>query len=159
MARAGGGIVIRILVTGSRFWSDVSLLTGSLDAAAAGHDQVTLIHGRCDPRNTAGERIPWNHALAHPEDGPFLGADWHAGQHAAAQGWTVEEYAANWSLYGNAAGGIRNQTMVNLRPVADVCIGAPLGKSPGTRDCMARARKAGIRVVDVTEPPEPEGLW
>lgn len=159
MARAGGGIVIRILVTGSRFWSDVSLLTGSLDAAAAGHDQVTLIHGRCDPRNTAGELVPWDYALANPGDGLLLGADWHAGRHAVACGWTAEEYAANWAMYGNAAGGIRNQTMVNLRPVAGVCVAAALGKSPGTRDMICRAKAAGIRVVDVTEPPEPEGLW
>ena len=97
--------------------------------------------------------------MAHPEVGPFLGADWHAHLHAVARGWVVEAYAANWLLHGNSAGPIRNQRMVDLRPVANVCVGAPLGKSPGTRDCMARARKAGIRVVDVTEPPEPEGLW
>lgn len=151
--------MIRILVTGSRLWSDVPLLTSSLDAAAAGHDRVTLIHGRCDPRNAVGDRVPWDHALAHPEDGPYLGADWHAHQNAQLRGWSVEEYAANWSMYGNAAGGIRNQHMVNLRPAPDVLVAAPLGGSPGTRDCMARARKAGIRVVDVTEPPEPEGLW
>jgi len=151
--------VIRILVTGSRVWEDVPLLTGSLDEQARGHDHVTLIHGRCDPRNTAGERVSWDDALTHPKDGPYLGADWHAHQHAAVRGWAIEEYAANWFLHGNSAGPIRNQRMVDLRPVADVCVGAPLGKSPGTRDCMARARKAGIRVVDVTEPPEPEGLW
>lgn len=150
---------IRILVTGSRLWRDVPLLSGSLDEQASGHDQVALIHGRCDPRNAAGERIPWDHALAHPEDGPFLGGDWHAHLHAVARGWSIEEYPAKWDLYGLAAGGIRNQHMVNLRPVADVLVAAPLGKPPGIRDCMRRARAAGIRVVDVTEPPEAEGLW
>lgn len=151
--------VIRILVTGSRMWSNVPLLAASLDAAAAGHDHVTLIHGRCDPRNTDGERVPWELALKYPDDGPYLGADWHAHHHALGHGWKIEPYPANWSLYGNGAGPIRNQRMVDLRPPAEVCIGAPLGKSPGTRDCMARARKAGIRVVDITLPPEPQGLW
>lgn len=151
--------MIRILLTGSRMWHDVPLLTAALDDQACGHDHVTLIHGRCDPRNTGGDRIPWGDALADPELGPFLGADWHAHQHAVARGWAVQEYAANWFLYGNSAGPIRNQRMVDLRPSANVCVAAPLGKSPGTRDCMARARKAGIRVVDVTLPPEPEGLW
>jgi hypothetical protein len=159
--------MIRILLTGSRMWHDVPLLTDSLDAAAAGHDQVTLIHGRCDPRTTnAGyiakrgtDRVPWDMALAHAEYGPYVGADWHAHHHAVARGWKIGEYPANWFLYGNSAGLIRNQRMVDLRPIANVCVAAPLGKSPGTRDCMARARKAGIRVVDVTEPPEAEGLW
>jgi hypothetical protein len=151
--------MIRILVTGSRLWSDVPLLTAGLDEQARGHDGVTLIHGRCDPRNADGERIPWGDALAHPEGGPFLGGDWHAHQHAVTRGWSIEEYAANWALYGNSAGPIRNQRMVDLRPAADVLVAAVLGKSPGTRDCMARARKAGIRVVDVTEPPEAAGLW
>lgn len=151
--------MIRILVTGSRMWSDVSLLTTSLDTAAAGHDRVTLIHGRCDPRNTAGECVPWGDALADPTLGPFLGADWYAHHHAVARGWAVKEYPANWTLYGTAAGGIRNQHMVNLRPAADVCVGAPLGKSPGIRDCMRRARAAGILVRDITLPTEPEGLW
>ena len=45
--------MIRILVTGSRLWDDVPLLTSSLDEQARGHDHVTLIHGRCDPRNAA----------------------------------------------------------------------------------------------------------
>lgn len=149
--------MIRILVTGSRLWSDVHLLTDALDEQAHGHSRVTLIHGRCDPRNTDGERVPWYEALADPGLGPFFGADWHAHHHAVARGWGIEEYAANWTLYGNAAGGIRNQHMVSLG--ADVLVAAPLGKSPGTRDCMARARKAGIRVVDIMLPPEPEGLW
>lgn len=151
--------MIRILVTGSRMWSDVPLLTSSPDAAAAGHDRVILIHGRCDPRNTDGDRIPWGEAVADPKLGPFLGADWHAHWHAVTRGWQVEAYAANWFLYGNSAGPIRNQRMVDLRPAADICIGTPLGKSPGTRDCMARARKAGILVRDITALPEPEGLW
>lgn len=157
----------RILVSSSRMWADVPLLTAGLDAAAAGHNQVTLIHGRCDPRTTnaiyiarhSTDRVPWDVALAHPEYGPYLGGDWHAHHHALSRGWSVEEYPANWDRYGKAAGGIRNQTMVNLRPVADVLVGAPLGRSPGTRDCMARARKAGIFVRDITLPPEPEGLW
>lgn len=149
----------RILVTGARMWSDVPLLTAALDEQAHDHDQVTLIHGRCDPRNAGGDRVPWEKAAADPTLGPFLGADWHAHWYAIARGWTVEAYAANWRLHGNFAGPIRNQRMVDLRPAPGVLVAAPLGKSPGSRDCMARARKAGIRVVDVTEPPKPEGLW
>lgn len=156
----------RVLVSSSRWWWDVPLLAAGLDAEA-GDGQMTLIHGRCDPRTTNAayiarhgtDRVPWDVALAHPEHGPYIGGGWHAHHHALLRGWNIEEYPANWDLHGNAAGPIRNQRMVDLRPPADVLVAAPLGKSPGTRDCMARARKAGIRVVDITLPPEPEGLW
>ena len=157
----------RILVSSSRLWWDVPLLAAGLDAAAAGHDRVTLVHGRCDPRTTNAayiarhgtDRIPWDVALAHPEHGPYLGGDWHAHHFALSRGWTIEEYPADWDRYGKAAGGIRNQTRVNLQPLADVLVAAPLGPSPGTRDCIRRAKAAGIPVVDITLPPEPEGLW
>lgn len=155
VARAGGDDVIRILVTGSRMWSDVPLLTDSLDAAAAGHDYVALIHGRCDPRNSNGERISWGQA--NPQ-GTYLGADWLAHQHAVRRGWAIEAKPADWGLYGNAAGRVRNAAMVQRG--ADLCIAAPLpdGRSPGTRDCMRRAAAAGIEVRDITV-AHLEGLW
>lgn len=149
---------VRILVTAARMWTDVPLLTGALDKEAAGHEQALLIHGRCDPRNAGGDRIPWDLALAEPWRGPFLGGDWHAHHHAVARGWTVSEHPANWKLFGKAAGGFRNQQMVDLHPRPDVCVAAVLSESVGTYDCMRRAKAAGIRVVDITR-PEPEGLW
>lgn len=147
--------MIRILVTGSRMWADVPLLTAGLDAAAAGHNQVTLIHGRCDPRTPNGDRVPWNQA--NPQ-GTYLGADWHAHQHAVRRGWAIESKPADWGLYGNAAGRVRNAVIVRLG--ADLCIAAPLpgGHSPGTRDCMRRAAAAGIEVRDITV-AHMEGLW
>lgn len=155
----------RILVSSSRVWWDVPLLGAALDAAADGHDRVTLVHGRCDPRTTNAiyiarhgtDRVPWDVALAHPEYGPYVGGDWHAHHYALSRSWTIEEYSASWDRYGKAAGGIRNQHMVGLG--ADELVAAPLGKSPGTRDCIRRAKAAGIPVVDITLPPEPEGLW
>jgi hypothetical protein len=150
--------VIRILFSGSRVHGDPGSIARHLDAVADGHGQVTLIHGRCDPRGRyADGRIDWELAVAEPWRGPFLGGDWHAHHHAVTRGWTIEECAAEWSLYGKAAGGIRNQRMVARG--ADVLVAAPLGASPGTRDCMARTRRAGIRVVDISAPPEAEGLW
>lgn len=147
--------MIRILVTGSRVWEDAGLLTAALSEAAEGHHPVTLVSGACP-----------------------TGADRIAEVYASMCGWTVERHRADWNgpcrvmckpghrragpngEYCPAAGNYRNQAMVDLG--ADILVAAPLdsapGGSPGTRDCMDRARRAGIRVVDITR-PDPEGLW
>jgi hypothetical protein len=159
--------VTRILVSSSRWWDDPVLLAEGLDRAADGHGQVTLVHGRCDPRTANADyitrhgtdRVPWDAALKHPEYGPFVGGDWHAHQHALARGWEIEGYPAQWRLYKNAAGPIRNQEMVDYG--ADILVAAPHPSkpSPGTRDCIRRAKAAGIPVRDITAPLAAEGLW
>lgn len=162
-----------ILFTGARLHDDPALIGKRLDQAAEGHEPVLLRHGKCNPRRLDPETgppvfnprtgkpevVPWNVALAHPE-WSYVGADWHAHQHAVMRGWTTEAHPAAWNVHPRAAGNFRNQRMVSLG--ANVCVGAPLGgskDSPGTRDCMARARRAGIPVIDISLPPEPEGLW
>lgn len=148
----------RILFSGGRLHNDPTLIGARLDQAADGHEQVTLVHGRCDPRTVDGQRVPWDVALVEPWRGPFLGADWHAHWHAMARGWAIEAIQADWASYGKAAGGIRNQVMVNRG--ADRLIAAPVpGQSKGTYDAMKRAKAAGIPVEDISQPPEAEGLW
>lgn len=53
--------------------------------------------------------------------------------------------AADWIRYGNHAGPIRNQQMVNLGGYI-ACLAFPLIGSRGTWDCVARARRAHIPV-------------
>lgn len=60
-------------------------------------------------------------------------------------GFEVEPHPADWKTHGKAAGPIRNQEMVDAG--ADMCIAFPMGKSTGTRDCIKRAQKAGIRTI------------
>ena len=150
---------VRILVTGSRLWADVEKLQRVLDETAAGYATVTIRHGQCDPRNTKGQVVKWGYAAARPDLGPFLGADWLADRYALQRGWTTERFAADWNTYGNAAGSIRNQRMLDTSPRPTLVIGFPLGDSPGTRDCMRRARAARVRTIDATAAPEPAGLW
>lgn len=141
---------IRILVTGSRAWVDQYLLREALLHAAVGHDEVTLVHGRCDPRRPDGSVVRWDAALrARPAVTDSLrGADWLADRVAVEQAWAVEQYPANWHRDGKAAGPLRNSAMVGLG--AEVCIAFPLGQSAGTWDCVRKARAAGIpvRVID-----------
>lgn len=157
----------RILFSGSRVHADPALIATRLDQAAEGREQVTLVHGRCDPRTTNAlyiarhgtDRVPWDVAVAHPEYGPYLGGDWHAHWHAVARGWAVEAMPADWKRFGNGAGPIRNQAMINREPKPDLLVAAPFGASPGTRDCIRRAKAAGIPADDISQPVAPEGLW
>jgi hypothetical protein len=115
----------RVLVTGSRDWSDRRVVAEALLAARdalelTGDGRMLLVHG------------------AAP------GADLIAAELATAWGWDVEAHPALWLLLGKAAGPIRNSEMVALG--ADVCLAFPLPHSRGTLDCMRRAEEAGIPV-------------
>lgn len=119
---------MRILVTGSRDWSDLHTVEVALRAAylklhvGRPPSEVTVVHG--------GAR----------------GADSCAATLAPRMGFQVEEHRADWTAHGKAAGPIRNQAMVAAG--ADVVLAFPLGKSTGTRHCMRAAAKAGIPVIN-----------
>ncbi len=112
----------RILVTGSRYWSDWDKLSRALKKFASySTDKVVIVHGDCP-----------------------TGADFLAEQWAKDHGFTTEKYPANWTKYGRSAGPKRNQVMVNLG--ADLCVAFPLDSSRGTVDCMNKAKAAGIPI-------------
>lgn len=52
---------------------------------------------------------------------------------------------ANWRKHGKAAGPMRNQKMVDMKP--DVVLAFPGGR--GTADCVRRARAAGIPIITI----------
>lgn len=117
----------RILVTGSRNWTNKKAIWDALDQATADHnpERLIIVHGDCR-----------------------TGADQHAITWAAKHRVSHEAFFANWSQHGKAAGPIRNRAMVAAG--ADLCLAFPLGPSRGTRDCMAAARTAGIPVKEYT---------
>lgn len=123
-----------ILCTGSRDWRDWEAIRRRF--AYWVHADTTVIHGaQVSEDKKTGEK--W-------------GADWIVDQLARQLGAIVDPHPADWKRFGKRAGGIRNQEMVDLhqiRPI-DVCLAWPLGKSPGTRDCMRRAARAGIQVMN-----------
>lgn len=114
----------RILVTGSRDWPDRESVWEELNRQVRilGSIEVVIIHGDCP-----------------------TGADRFAAEWARVQFVAEEPHPANWDTYGKAAGPVRNQQMVERG--ADICLAFPLVQSRGTRDCMRRARAAGIPVV------------
>lgn len=116
----------RVLVTGSRSWTDTETIrrnligaTGHLDALRA----VVVI------------------------DGAAKGADSIAYAEAVRHRWGTERHPADWIIHGDAAGPLRNTHMVSLG--ADVCLAFPLSGSVGTWDCVRKANAAGIRVIVV----------
>jgi len=117
---------VRILITGSRNWSDEDVIDGALRAAFYEFGPATLVSGACP-----------------------TGADAIAERIWEAHAFPVERHPADWETHGKAAGPLRNQQMVDLG--ADICLAFPLPDSRGTKHCMGAADKAGIPVV-VHEP-------
>jgi hypothetical protein len=116
----------RILITGSREWPDAQ-------------DIYLAIFYWVQENCTAPEEIIVVHGDAS------RGADRMARDIIRGTPWMTEEaHPADWS-WGKAGGNYRNQDMVDLG--ADVCLAFPFGKATGTRDCMKRARQAGIPVI------------
>lgn len=111
---------MRILITGSRYWTDYGAIYDAIRNETRGNRHVTIIHGGAS------------------------GADHLAGLVAQNLGLKSEEYPAQWQFHGKSAGPIRNQEMVD--DGADICLAFPTAKSIGTWDCVRRAKAAGIPV-------------
>lgn len=124
---------LRILVTGSRMWTDRKVIHDAL---------MDAIADLCPPGATPTTH-PFSEAtLVH---GAAEGLDTLAAQQAEVWGMQVEVHPADWARYGHSAGPRRNAEMVAAG--ADICLAFPIGRSPGTRGCVELARRAGIPVV------------
>lgn len=128
---------MKLLVTGSRDWADRKVIRDVLSRFPAG---TILIHG--DRR----------------------GADRIAKTIGKQLGFDVRDYPADWDRFGNAAGPIRNQEMLDKENTdgdeIDICIAFhdDLESSKGTKDMVARADNAGVntrRYFSRAEQPVP----
>ena len=116
---------MRILVTGSRKWTDVRLLEEIL-LGFAKYQKVTIVHGGAN------------------------GADKMASNLAKRMGWEEEVWFADWNLYGRSAGPIRNKEMVDSKP--DFVLGFVVkGQSKGTEGCIKFAKEAGLDFMVITD--------
>lgn len=118
---------MRILVTGSRNWTDADAVYRALFEArmrARIGEPVVIVHGHCP---TGADRFAdqWATQCVDPDV-------------------TVERHPADWAGRGKAAGPARNQRMVDAG--ADVCLAFPLPGSRGTWHCVQAAERAGIPV-------------
>lgn len=123
--RPGGDTSLRILVTGSRNWTNLDCVLAAIAWAAdkfeAHSHDVVVVHGAA------------------------RGLDAAAAIQAQCLGMNTEAHPANWDLYGKRAGALRNQEMVDAG--ADIVLAFPLGESIGTWDCIRRAYNAKLDVA------------
>lgn len=127
---------MRILVTGSRTWTDRWAIYHALrDVIVEASNAVPNVKHAPGPFGL-GELI-----LVH---GGARGADSLADELARRniQGMQVEVHPADWERYGKRAGFLRNDAMVNQG--ADVCLAFIKDASKGATMCADIAEAAGI---------------
>lgn len=113
---------MRVLVCGSRHFSDKKLLEETLD----GFDITEIVEGEA------------------------RGADILARGYAEERSIPVRAFPADWERYGKAAGPIRNkQMLVEGQPELVIAFRGP--NSRGTKNMINQAEKAGIpvKVVEI----------
>lgn len=125
----GTGKGARVLVCGSRDYTDRDAIWIALDTLHATHGISVIIEGEAQGADTLAAQ--WWQVLG------------------AAEGVLIERYPADWLRYGRAAEPIRNNQMLREgRP--DIVLAfpsCPLSQSRGTTNMVEQARKAGVRVV------------
>ena len=118
----------RIMVTGSREFSDLTMIAYGLESALKALDypsEVILVTGACPTGADQLAEMIWFGVWKRP----------------------VIHYEADWKKLGMKAGPVRNSKMV--KDGADVCLAfyvAGEGKNRGTKDCVKKAKTAGIPV-------------
>lgn len=124
----------RILVTGSRAWTDAPAVRRALNEAVAGLDPLSrpavIVHGDCR-RGADAHADKWGQGMA---DNPLFVV-------------SVERYPANWRPGGEfdrRAGFRRNAEMVAAG--ADICLAFIKDGSRGASHTAALAEQAGIPV-------------
>lgn len=122
---------LRLIVTGSQDYHDRGQVWHVLNGLYNKYGSVLVVHGAC-PR----------------------GGDWHAelwAENGRRHGQPVdsEPWPANWRLYGDGAGPVRNKAMVKAGGDLLVAFFAPPpALNEGTAGCVELARTAGIKVVE-----------
>lgn len=116
---------MRVLICGSRWWKEA----------------LTTKEFRIE---TYVKALPPGSVIIH---GDAPGADYVAKRMAIKYGHTEVAFHANWGKYGDAAGPIRNQQMLDEgHPDKVAAFHKNIVHSTGTKDMIAKARKARLPV-------------
>lgn len=120
---------MRVIVTGSRKWTDWKPVHAALWKVHDEHGPFQLIHGACA---TGADDIAHHW---YETGGIFMGC-------------TEKRFPANWER-GPQAGPERNRRMIEAG--ADLVLAFPLPEGSGTQHTMRLAREAGIEVLEPTK--------
>lgn len=121
LAQRAETLPYRLLVTGSRTWSDSNIIANALYQQHKKWGQ---------PNNT----------ILVVGDAP--GADTIAANLWGKAGFTTEIHKAEWEKYGSRAGMIRNNAMINTG--VDACLAFSENNSPGTKNTITLAKRYHI---------------
>ena len=109
----------RVIVAGSRSFSNYALLCKKLDKVFENHKPDAIVCGLAKGADLLGKR------------------------YAEERGIKVEEYPANWEGDGKQAGYLRNEKMACN---AEACVAFWNGKSSGTKHMIETAKAKGLQV-------------
>lgn len=124
-----------VLVCGGRKFNDYTLLKKALD-------QLLIERGWITEPDEYGNFLPNVKII----EGGMTGADDLANQYAVTNWCHFKTYEADWRKYGNAAGPIRNQKMLD-EGKPDLVVAFPGGR--GTADMVDRAKRQGYEVIEI----------
>lgn len=111
----------RIIVAGSRTFSDYELLSKRLEKLiAADRERVEIVCGEAKGADSLGRRYAQEHEIP------------------------IRSFPADWKNYGKSAGMVRNQKMANY---GNELIAFWDGRSAGTRNMIRLAKEKGMPVT------------
>lgn len=125
----------RILITGDRRWGVAISLEDNRDEPVLRREKAAM------ERELANWLTVDDVVLI---EGEADGADKLSRIIGEAMGYRVERYPAQWDKFGRAAGPIRNQQMLDMKPDSFLAFHHDLSKSKGTADMVRRCLKAGL---------------
>lgn len=126
---------MRVLITGSRDWSDYLAVYRVLNSVC---DEFGLNY----PPDEYGNTMPDPRKITVVHGACPQGADFWADQWCIGSFFLAERHPADWETYGKRAGFVRNAEMVNLG--ADLCLAFIRNNSKGASMTRDLATKAGI---------------
>jgi len=145
---------MRVIVTGSRSWDRKDVVWAALDilaaeAAKVGEHELVVAHGACWPhRDDETGLLPESSA-------DYLADLWIRRSDHPLPVLRVA-MPAKWREHRRAAGHLRNKALVAAG--GDLVLAFHRDNSPGTRDCIYQAERAGltVQVIDYADLPAPE---
>lgn len=126
---------MRVIVSGDREWKNEGVMYEAFDRLR--EDCLAISESHHNP------------VLPTIVEGCQRGADTMAERIAGmVYVWPLEHHPANWGMYGNAAGAIRNTEMLTMPGNIDLCLAfhPDLKRSKGTLDMVEKCLRAGIEV-------------